>query len=164
MKVKLLTNDIQIRHQRDNAIIALAQCYQSKDMTFKKLVNIAMVRKHKTILECFDLMFAIEDISYLAHVHLIRHRMTTPFVQSQRYTKPNSCIDADGMLMQFVVDDRYEAPQGTLINMCIKMNLREFMHIVELRTAPDALQETQDVVNAMLAEVKKDDVLGRFFE
>ena len=133
-------------------------------MTLAKVINIAMVKKHQTVLECFDLMFHITDISYLAHVHLIRHRHTTPFVMSQRYCKSTHFRNDEGEVLQYNSIDRYESPQGTLINMCIKMNLREFMHIVELRTAPDALEETRDVVNAMLAEVRADDVLGRFFE
>ena len=191
MKTKLLTTPLQIRHQADIAVFTLGRCQLSENMTLNKLVNVSMVKGHKTILEYFDLAFYVPTISYLSHCHIIRHRLTTPMVQSQRYTSTFEIVAPDAIksseaatqayfrataksfeTYNYLInkrnvkkeDARYVLPQGVKIELVLKCNLREFMHIVELRTAPDALQETQDVVNAMLAEVKNDDILGRFFE
>lgn len=189
MKVILLTSPVQVRHQRDIAIRFLAQCYQSKDMNFDKLLNIALIKKHRTILECFDLSFLIEGIPYSSHVHLIRHRLTTPFVQSQRYTSVRATRIKEDILNKLTENDllelakydqfasslyhskkltreeqRHFKPQGALINMGLKMNLREFLDvIIPLRTDASADKSTQEVANAMLESVKKDEVLRMFF-
>lgn len=190
MKVELLTSLVQTRHQIANAVVALGQCYQSKNMNADKVVKIAMVNKHRTVLECFDLMFLIKGISYSSHVHFIRHRFTTPFVQSQRYTNVGVTrlsedildkLDQEDLLKlakydQFVSslyhskkltleEQRHFKPQGVLINMCLKTNLRELLDvIIPLRADNTADKATQKVAKAMLAEVKKNEVLALFLK
>ena len=194
MKVKLLTSEIQINHQTDIAIGELANCYQSENMTFDKLVNIAMVRKHEGVLEWFDLAFNIKDISYASHVHFLRHRHCSFLVQSQRYTKSNlviapikimdafmkdkklvkkykNMLDAQGILIRELwgrgiskEDTRYLDCQGTTIEMGLKCNLREFLHIQKLRNAPEAMPETRQCAQMMLDECLKIDKLRRLLE
>jgi len=189
MNVTLLTTDKQIEQQSDNAIKALSQCYQSKNMNLNKLVNISMVKGHKSILEYFDLVFNIEGISYISHVHLVRQRLTSPMTQSQRYTSTYDIVIPDKIkgnkLLEIIFikqaesaftayielikngatieDARYILPQGVKINMSIHMNLREFLYICDLRIAKGVLKETHDIVSAMKLECLKNDIIRRFF-
>ena len=90
MQVKLSNHSVQIQYQMSIAKRAVAQCYQTKELTAEKVYRYG--KQHRTIMELFELDFSISGISYLSHVHLIRHRHTTPFVQSQRYTETNNVI------------------------------------------------------------------------
>lgn len=174
MKVKLKTTRQQIEDQTANAVSALANCYQSKNMTFDKLANIAIVNGHESVLEYFDLVFQIDGISFGSHVHVIRHRHGTPLVQSQRYTASNDfivpevvckdaaeLIDKQAEIIKEIAsaakdatnqDIRYVKPQGTRINMAFKCNLRQFLHIVALRDSSAAMPETRECVKQMISE------------
>ena len=183
MKVTLLTTEIESRHQREHALKLVSQCYQTDKLTFKKLCNIA--QKHRTILELFDVAFLLEGISYASHVHICRHRLITPFVESQRYTQtyktivPEKIIKDRSNTEMFTLlceksfkvyedllvkgvakeDARYVLPQGVAINMGFKTNIREFLHILDLREAPEAMPETREIAKTMRMAVMENEVL-----
>ena len=189
MKTKLLTTSEQIISQVENAVISLGQCRQSK-LTFEKLLKIALVRKHESIMEYINLTFLIEGISFTSHVHLIRHRLTTPMCQSSRvelndieivipesviailndkdHTLNDWCYDVKKMYKYLIgnnvpaEDARYLLPQGVKINMAIHMNLREFKHVIKMRTAVSAHWEIRSVVESMI-ENSKDVLLLKDF-
>ena len=173
MNITLLTTNKQLKRQEKIAVKAVSQCYQSDTLTAARLPKLAILEGHRTILEFFDLTFLIEGISYLSHVHLIRHRHTTPMVQSQRYTNAECVVNPmeeedkaelfNQALFGIHNEDkifkiyakprkeelRYLKPQGASINMCLKMNLRAFLEMIEKRTADNVLAETKEVVNTM---------------
>ena len=92
MKITLATNEIQLRHQLELALETLGECYQASNLTKKRLIEIALRSGHRSILEHFDLVFRLKEISYCTHAQLVRHRKTSPMTQSQRYTLPNKTV------------------------------------------------------------------------
>lgn len=139
-------------------------------------------------------------------VHLLRHRLTSPVQQSQRFTGGVSEVeifgwDNDEVWRDFFKEDceadfslweellcdlgnlvatfeklapmlskrgvecvsRY-LPYALMANFRWHMNLREFLHVIKLRTAPEAQKETRDVVNAMLEQARVLPLHEVFFE
>jgi len=186
-RVQLLTTDRQIEDMIGNSIIALGECRQ-RELNFDKLLKISLVDKHKSIMEYINLTFRIYGISYNSHVHLIRHRLTTPMCQSSRRINhdidiliPDSVkavLDDDALeqyisdvkkMYNYLIDNdvppedtRYLLPQGLKINMAIHMNLREFMHIMELRLAPNAHWEIRNIVGLMKNQCELRVLLNKF--
>ena len=185
MKITLATNEIQLRHQLELALESLGECYQAKNLTKKKLIEIALRKRHRSILEHFDLVFRLRSISYCAHAQSIRHRHASFMVQSQRYTSSNDVVNPFmGVATEYYFREvaknicgevrffesseksrqatRYLKPQGTAINMTIKLNLRSFLELIEKRDVDGAMPETRTIVQSMREECVKSEVLKDF--
>lgn len=59
------------------------------DESIEKFINMIMGLGHGSILEHVSFTFAIEDISRVTEVQLVRHRTASPSIQSGRYVKRN---------------------------------------------------------------------------
>jgi len=192
MKIELATSEIQLRHQLELALKTLGECYQSDNLTKKRLIEIALRNGHRSILEHFDLVFRLKGISYCAHTQLTRHRKISPMAQSQRYTRSNdiayptgltetqeSCFDIFFGEMKNIASRafgdnsatgltkqqlRYAVPQGAAINMTMKLNLRSFLELIEKRDVDGAMPETRAIVVSMRNACMDSDVLCDFIE
>lgn len=131
---------------------------------------------HWTPFEFVDLTFYLTTSRAVAN-ELVRHRLMSFLQESQRYcrydkglkvilpTTFKGTLEAD--LWQDQVRDAYDVylylleqkckpedartvlPLATATNMVAKMNLREFRHFLNLRTAPAAWSEMRTLANLM---------------
>lgn len=134
---------------------------------------------HESMLEMVDATFFIECSRVVTH-ELVRHRIASYQQESQRfvsYTEAEpedlfvapeglngtqslllhesyeSSLEAYRRLRSTGVskqDARYVLPNATRTRIIVKMNLREWMHVLRLRAHPSAQPEMQEVANAIL--------------
>lgn len=134
---------------------------------------------HESMLEMVDATFFIECSRVVTH-ELVRHRIASYQQESQRFvnyteekpedlfvTMPHVSEHANHMMMMSYDDDlkaykmlilngvpkqeaRYVLPNATRTRIIVKMNLREWRHVLRLRAHSSAQPEMQFVMNQIL--------------
>lgn len=178
-----------------NVAAAIRQCYSPvgaielkekiDQATKERLIKQVLQSGHASTLEHASFTFAIEGLSRVIEIHLIRHRIGTAFsIQSGRYvkrseakfTRPPSFSKLDEKLKKEIdehfertqelygklteagvpaEDARYVQPQSLQTKLVVTMNARSLLHFFEVRCCRRAQWETQILANKMLSEVKK---------
>lgn len=182
MKVKLL-NSLE---KAENIIFtACRTCYSSKSPLelIEQKPDIELIVKitrsgHLSTLEHVVCTFAIEGVSRSLLAQLTRHRMASYSVQSQRYCKFNNFfVLPDKMKYKKVYDflesckslyyelinkgiDKEDVrailPNASSTNLVMTCNLRELIHICNLRLCKRSQAEIRELVGLMRDEVVKD--------
>ena len=179
----------------ENVVAAIRQCYSSvgaeelKEKTTeevrKRLIKQVIDSGHTSTLEHASFTFAIDGVSRVTEIHLIRHRIASFSIQSGRYVKrgdaayripPKIRALKDKKLLEKYLkhlektqelynelveaeipaeDARYCQPQSIQVKIVMSMNARELLHFFSLRTCTRAQWEVQEVARLMLKEVRK---------
>ncbi len=174
---------------------AIRQCYSpigAKELkesldenTRKRLITQVLGSGHLSTLEHASFTFAVEGVSRVTEVQLVRHRIGTAFsIQSGRYVKRGeatyarpasfddlskelrdeidghfkSCNDLYVKLIDNGIkaeDARYLQPQSLQTKIVVTMNARELLHFFNVRTCKRAQWEIQAMANKMMKEVVK---------
>ena len=171
MKVELIDNSTDASF---NICLAARTCYNSwsKDKPKERgsFIKALIKSKHETPLEFAHAMFRISGISRVCQNQIVRHRIASYCVLSERYVDVSSleCImpikalettDAvyDAVkeakkLYDFLVkndvpkeDARMFLPQGLETEMCMDMNFRSLRHFLKLRMDKHAQWEVRQV-------------------
>ena len=132
---------------------------------------------HLSTFEHINCTFAIEGVSRSLLAQLTRHRLCSFSVQSQRYCKMdsnfvipdtlrdnkeivgktlNQIMECYNTLIEAGVkkeDARAVMPNATCTNLVMTCNLRELIHICNLRLCKRAQAEIRELVNLMRIEV-----------
>lgn len=190
MKVKLVA---YTKDPEQVVTAAIRQCYSSigaselKKKTDKetreRLIRQVIASGHTSTLEHASFTFAIEGISRVTEIQMIRHRLASFSIQSGRYVKRKGAkfvipvkIKADREILKKykkilamtqnlyeemvergipAEDARYLQPQSLEIKAVITMNARELLHFFNLRCCRRAQWEIQELANKMLGLVKR---------
>ena len=149
-------------------------CYQSepREDTAEKFVRMLIKRGHESVLEHVSLTFHIIcDRAIMAE--LTRHRLASFSVESTRYVKYDAglkIIDNPVAPLANVIQTLYNNARHAnyppeiaraVLPLCLKTelymtaNLREWRHILKLRTAKAAHPQMREVANQMLAVFKE---------
>jgi len=148
----------------------------------QKLIRNVVGRGHVSVIEHASFTFAVEDVSRVTEIHLIRHRIASYTIKSGRYNKThcdivipstieknekalkkvNEFIGYNTKLVQELLelgipfeDTRFLSPQGIKTNIVFTMNARELLHFFGLRCCMRSQWEIRELADAMLAEVRK---------
>ena len=181
MKVELLD------HTKDaafNICFAARTCYNSWDKDKPKergeFIKALIKAKHETPLEFAHTMWHITGISRICQNQIVRHRIASYCVMSQRYVDSSdldcilpvsvleltdsaydlakSCRDLYKKLVENGVpkeDARMLLPQGTETQMCMDMNFRSLRHFMQLRLDKHAQWETRQVAREIYLACKE---------
>ena len=150
--------------------------YKPSD-TLKNIINAG----HESILEHINLTFSVKGLSRACLQELARHRHISLSVESTRHTLRKQteytlffdnltkeqwrfAMDFVRFAMDFVRfadahpdmpndELKYFIPEFWPTNLIITLNIREFRHILKLRTAPAALEEFRFLARSMFLEV-----------
>lgn len=180
MEIKLLTKQEYIRDMEHNAAVAALICHANTEKEFvpsEVLTRIIKLR-HESILEHINLTFSIKGLSRACLQELARHRHISLSVESTRHTLRKyatedfvhstfSDVYKHDKAMGFVIfaqskpdmpndELKYYLPEFWPTNLIITLNIREFRHILKLRTAPAALKEFRVLARSMFYEVPDD--------
>jgi thymidylate synthase (FAD) len=136
---------------------------------------------HVSVIEHASFTFAVEDVSRVLEIHLVRHRIASYTIKSGRYNKAhcdivippkiaknqdalkkaNEFVEYNTKLIQDLLDmgipsedARMLSPQGIKTNIVLTMNARELLHFFKLRCCARAQWEIQEMANEMLKQVK----------
>ena len=179
MNVKLLTSTQSIQDMEKFAAIAALTCHANTDKEFvpAEVLKRVIKRKHESILEHINLTFSIQGLSRACLQELARHRHLSLSVQSTRHTLRKQTLRTDdveyacdidefklklaAMVAEFIRQHpdmsndelKYYIPEFWPTNLILSTNIREFRHILDLRTAPNALKEFRDLARSMFNEV-----------
>ena len=182
MKVKLLNS---LEKATNIIFTACRTCYSSKSPLelIEQEPDIELIKKiarsgHLSTLEHVVCTFAIEGVSRSLLAQLTRHRMASYSVQSQRYCKfINPYILPESMdnneIREFLnsglrlydklvnngvakEDARAILPNAASTNLVMTCNLRELIHICNLRLCKRAQAEIRELVGLMRDEVVKE--------
>jgi len=148
----------------------------------QKLIRNVVGRGHVSIVEHASFTFALEDVSRVLEVQLVRHRIASYTIKSGRYNKThcnivippeiaknekalektNEFVEYNTKFIQELTDmgipfedARMLSPQGIKTNIVVTMNARELLHFFGLRCCARAQWEIKELADAMLAEAKK---------
>ena len=192
LKVTLLSHTAD---PEENVVAAIRQCYSSvgaeelKEKTSeevrKRLIKQVIESGHTSTLEHASFTFALDGVSRVTEIHLIRHRIASFSIQSGRYVKRGDAayrippkiraLKDKKLLEKYLIhlektqelynelieaeipveDARYCQPQSIQVKIVMSMNARELLHFFSLRTCTRAQWEVQEVARLMLKEVKK---------
>ncbi|HPT66217.1 MAG TPA: FAD-dependent thymidylate synthase [Candidatus Woesebacteria bacterium] len=192
LKVKLLSYTV---NPEQNIVAAIRQCYAAigakelKEKTNKetreRLIKQVIASGHTSTLEHASFTFAVEGISRVTEIQLIRHRIGCSYsIQSGRYVKrneasyviPPAILNSDKNVLKKVKkhfenaqklyselidlgikaeDARYCQPQALKTKMVVTMDARALLHFLTLRCCRRAQWEIQLLANEMLKLVKK---------
>lgn len=153
-------------------------CYGKEEASQPyKLVKSLYKHGHDSVFEHVYFTFKIEGISRACLAQLTRHRHASYTVRSQRYCNedgkdymiPESIINAGSGeayhdMMQYIYnfyeemkqkgvkkeDARMILTNATTTDLYMSMNLRELIHIFNLRTSKQAQWEIRDLVNTIV--------------
>ena len=178
MKVKLLTSENSIADMENNAALAALTCHANTDKDFVPHEVLGRIIKlgHESILEHITLTYSIKGLSRACLQELARHRHISLSVESTRHTlkryafgEPQHLYDTIPAKYHEVLQDtlytlnehedmtndelKYYLPEFWPTNLILTTNIRELRHIIELRTAPQALKEFRDLARAMYEEI-----------
>lgn len=145
-----------------------------------KSLKQALNSHHESVLEHWSATFAIEEVSRVLEIQLVRHRLASYSIQSGRYCardptnyvvpfEPDDAIER--AMMNFDValmhvddvmkahgvkeeDRRYLYPQGLKTNIVVTMNARELRHFLGLRLCVRAQKEIRELAERMLECLK----------
>lgn len=192
LKVELLSNTAD---PEQNIVAAIRQCYNSvgaKELkektdkeTVKRLIKQVIESGHTSTLEHATFTFAIDGVSRVTEIHLIRHRIASFSIQSGRYVKRGdaayrvppairnlenkklyekylkhleNCQELYNELIDAGVkaeDARYCQPQSVQVKIVMSMNARELLHFFSVRSCVRAQWEIREVAAQMLKLVKE---------
>ena len=191
MKVRLLA---YTKDPEQVVAAAIRQCYASVGAselkkkidkeTKERMIKQVLASGHTSTLEHASFTFAIEGVSRVTEIHLIRHRVGCSYsIQSGRYVKrgdakyviPQSVKNNKEIFKKYkkvleeaqdlynvmtdagikAEDARYLQPQSVEVKIVVTMNARALLHFFELRCCKRAQWEVQEMANLMLAQVKK---------
>jgi len=178
-----------------NIVAAIRQCYSSvgaeelKEKTTeevkKRLIKQVIESGHTSTLEHASFTFAIDGVSRVTEIHLIRHRIASFSIQSGRYVKRNDAgyrvppairgledkklyekylqhLDNSQELYNELIeagvkaeDARYAQPQSVQVKIVMTMNARELLHFFSVRSCVRAQWEIREVAQQMLKLVKE---------
>jgi len=178
-----------------NVVAAIRQCYSSvgakelkektTDEVKKRLIRQVINSGHTSTLEHASFTFAIDGVSRVTEIHLIRHRIASFSIQSGRYVKrgdaayripPKIRTLADKKLLEKyekhldnsqelynelveagipAEDARFCQPQSIQVKIVMTMNARELLHFFSIRSCTRAQWEIREVAQQMLVLVKK---------
>lgn len=137
---------------------------------------------HHSVVEHASFTFALEDVSRVLEIQLVRHRIASYTIKSGRYNKTHCDIvippkiaknekalaktkefaEYNTKLIQELLDmgipfedARMLSPQGIKTNIVMTMNARELLHFFNLRCCARAQWELREVANEMLKQVKR---------
>lgn len=162
---------------------AAANCYDSKPSPEGKIMMACYRSGHHAVLEFVNFTFHVEGISRACLAQLSRHRHISLAVRSQRYCeeddftydtpaqiakRPDIKVTYDlameylaslykGMVDEGIAkeDARMVLPNACHTKLEICMNLRELIHLANLRLCNRAQKEIRTLVRAMCDEVIK---------
>ena len=192
LKVTLLSHTVD---PEENVVAAIRQCYSSigaeelKEKTTEevrnRLIKQVINSGHTSTLEHASFTFALDGVSRVTEIHLIRHRIASFSIQSGRYVKRGDAayrippkikalkdkkiyekylkhLEKTQELYNELIeaeipaeDARYCQPQSIQVKIVMSMNARELLHFFSLRTCTRAQWEVQEVARLMLKEVRK---------
>ena len=179
MNVKLLTSTEALHDMENFAALAYLTCHANTDKEYvphEKLER-AIKDRHESILEHINLTFSIKGLSRACLQELARHRHISLSVESTRHTLrkhleseqwvenlADKLLPIQRDLLYYVsrlaeVSDytndelKYYLPEFWPTNLIITLNIREFRHILKLRTSPAALKEFRILARSMFNEV-----------
>ena len=179
MNVKLLTSTEALHDMENFAALAYLTCHANTDKEYvphEKLER-AIKDRHESILEHINLTFSIKGLSRACLQELARHRHISLSVESTRHTLrkhleseqwvenlADKLLPTQRDLLYYVsrltqISDypndelKYYLPEFWPTNLIITLNIREFRHILKLRTAPAALKEFRILARSMFNEV-----------
>ena len=161
------------------AAIAALTCHANKEGKYvpAKVLKRIIKAGHESVLEHINLTYSIEGLSRACLQELARHRHISLSVQSTRHTLRKQTLRTDevkyacdidefklelaAMVAEFIREHsdmsndelKYYIPEFWPTNLIITLNVREFRHILDLRTAPDALKEFRILARSMFNEV-----------
>ena len=184
MNVTLLTSPASFKDMEKFAALAALTCHANADKDYVPHEVLGRIIKagHESVLEHITLTYSVEGLSRACLQELSRHRHISLSVESTRHTlrKKTLCSDdveiacGDNQLMleiaaefaQFMHDNpdmpndelKYYLPEFWPTNLILTSNIRELRHIIELRTAPQALKEfrvlARELFNAVPEEYR----------
>lgn len=165
--------------------VASATCTQAKapEKGSEKALKMAIESGHESVLEHPSFTFMIEGVSRALTHQLVRHRVASYSMQSQRYVDKSffdyvvpgtigNILDAR-MLYELHMgatrdvyrklvdagipeeDARYVLPNACGTNIVVTMDARELRHFFALRCCQRSQWEIRELANAMLAECRK---------
>lgn len=136
---------------------------------------------HVSVVEHANFTFAIEDVSRVLEVQLVRHRIASYTIKSGRYNKSHcdivippriaenkealekvdEFVEYNKKLIQDLLnagipseDARMLSPQGIKTNIVLTMNARELLHFFKLRCCARAQWEIRQLADEMLKQSK----------
>lgn len=191
LKVKLLSYTAD---PEQNIVAAIRQCYSpvgAKELkqktnkeTRERLIKQVIASGHLSTMEHASFTFAIEGVSRVTEIQLVRHRIGCSYsIQSGRYVKrsgaqyviPPSILNGDKKILAKVKkhfentqklynelldlgvkaeDARYCQPQSLKTKIVVTMDVRALLHFFNLRCCRRAQWEIQALANEMLKLVK----------
>jgi thymidylate synthase (FAD) len=191
LKVELLSFTAD---PEENVVAAIRQCYSSvgaqelKEKTSeeirKRLIKQVIESGHTSTLEHASFTFAIDGVSRVTEIHLIRHRIASFSIQSGRYVKrgeasyrvPPKIKALDKKVLEKYLkhlesaqelyneltelgipaeDARFCQPQSVQVKMVMSMNARELLHFFSVRSCIRAQWEIREIAKQMLDLVTK---------
>lgn len=149
----------------------------------EKFIKMLIKKGHNSVLEHASATFRIKDVSRALTHQLVRHRLASYTQKSQRYVsekefeyvEPESIKenkDAHIIFTEFMngaketysklkelgirnEDARFVLPNAVCTEIVITANLREWRHILKLRSAADAQWEIREMAVRILKILKK---------
>ncbi|MDD4784884.1 MAG: FAD-dependent thymidylate synthase [Candidatus Shapirobacteria bacterium] len=192
LKVSLLS---YTTNPEQNIVAAIRQCYSQvgakelKEKTNKetreRLIRQIMASGHTSTLEHASFTFAVEGVSRVTEIQLVRHRIGCSYsIQSGRYVKrgeaqyviPPVILNGDKKVLKKIKkhfentqklynelldlgikaeDARYLQPQSLKTKIVVTMDARALLHFLTLRCCRRAQWEIQALAREMLRVVKK---------
>lgn len=160
---------------------AASKCYDSKPTKAHRITTACVESGHESVLEHISFTFDISGVSRALLAQITRHRMSSFSVRSQRYcteddaefiAPQNLMGDAAEIMCNFnknvletycnllkcgykPEDARAVLPNATATTFVMTCNLRELIHICNLRLCSRAQKEIRDLVKMMRDEVVK---------
>ena len=145
MNVTLLTKQEHFADMEHFAALAALTCHANTEKEFIPAEVLRRIIKagHDSILEHINLTYSIKGISRALLQELSRHRHISLSVESTRHTlKKYIASNFTEYFMNEYAPD--VLPEFWPTNLILTSNIRELRHILDLRTAPQALKEFRD--------------------
>lgn len=192
LKVTLLSHTAD---PEQNVVAAIRQCYSSvgaqelKEKTTeevkKRLIKQVIDSGHTSTLEHATFTFAIDGVSRVTEIHLIRHRIASFSIQSGRYVKRGDAAyrippkirgmenkklyekylkhldNSQELYIELIdagmaaEDARFCQPQSVQVKIVMSMNARELLHFFSVRSCVRAQWEIREIASQMLKLVKE---------
>ena len=173
MNVTLLTRTGSIQDMENFAVKAALTCHANTDKQVDNQEFLTKIIKagHESVLEHIYLTYSVKGISRALLQELSRHRHISLSVESTRYTLRKQATEEFACskfwdvyqldkAMGFVLfaqshndmpndELKYFLPEFWPTNLILTSNVRELRHILNLRTAPQALKEFRDLAHEL---------------
>ena len=175
LNVQLLTSTESFTDMERFAALAALTCHANTEKEFIPADVLKRIIKagHESILEHINLTYSVKGISRALLQELARHRHISLSVESTRHTlkkylENEQWIEnlADKLLpikrdflyyvsqlaqiSDYTNDElKYYLPEFWPTNLILTANIRELRHILNLRTAPQALREFRDLAHEL---------------